>query len=191
MKLYADAGVDFLEMNESCPNTEEGPSGLDALRTRLARVREGFRRPLPVVVKLSCDTAPEQVDEIVDLLLELGFDGVNFGNTSTAYALHRERLHAAERGLFDHFSKTFGGGLSGRPLKDVSLRLASTAAERLRALKPEREFHVLRTGGIETADDLRASDTAGILLNQWYSGYFEAFSRHGHDLYRRLCSELR
>ncbi len=195
LREYEEAGIDFLEVNESCPNTAEDPGGFEAMRSRLAYIAEAFlirrRRRLPVMVKLSCDTAEGDVEQLVATLVELGFDGVNFGNTSVAYARHRAAIVPAERRLYDYFRRSFGGGVSGRPLKGDSLRLAAAAAEYLRRHPPEREVHVIRTGGIENAADVRASLAAGVALCQWYSGYFEAFSQHGHEVYERLYSELR
>ena len=195
MTLYAEAGVDFLEINESCPNTDEDPEELGELRDRLAHVRDKVlsrrTRRLPVMVKFSCDTRLQDVPDLVGLLVEPGFDGVNFGNTSTAYDAFRPSIALADRPLYDDFSSRFGGGLSGRPLKDRSLALASAAVEEIRKLAPEREFHVVRTGGIENAADLHRSAAAGIALNQWYTGYFEAFAHHGHAVYRKLYEELR
>ncbi len=197
MELYAKAGVDFLEMNESCPNTEEtaaarGPGG--DLGRRLGYVAERFlarrRRTLPVIVKFSCDTANDQVTELVATLVELGFDGVNFGNTSTDYARCREEISPVEASVYDYFTRTFGGGVSGRPLKSASLRLASLAVGYLRQQSLDREFHVVRTGGVEDAEDVRRSEAAGVALNGWYSGYFEAFGRDGHGVYRRLYRRL-
>lgn len=197
MQLYEEAGVDFLEMNESCPNTEEAQEGraeLAALEQRLAYVAEHFlerrRRVLPVIVKLSCDTAHHQVMDLVALLIRLGFDGVNFGNTSIAYAARREQVAPAERRHFDYFVKAFGGGVSGRPLQCLSLDLASAAVAAAEAQSPPQEFHVVRTGGLETAHDLFASERAGVALNQWYSGYFAAFAHWGDGLYRELLQEL-
>lgn len=197
LELYQEAGVDFLEINESCPNTAEGPSGLSEIRARLGQVDEAFlarrSRILPVVVKFSCDTEPEQVPHLLDLLLELGFDGVNFGNTSTAYARHRPHLAAVERPLFDHFWKAYGGGLSGRPLKADSLELCRRAVEHRDRVGPGREFHVIRTGGVEGGEDLRRSLDVGVALCQWYTGYFEAFGRWGDRLYREVfegCAPL-
>ncbi len=194
LERYQAAGVDFLEINESCPNTADEPGGLGEMRARLGHVAEHFlarrQRPLPVVVKLSCDTAVADVPEVVATLLDLGFDGVNFGNTSTAYDRHREHIHRSEVGLFDDFTGTFGGGLSGRPLKQDSLRLVAAAAECVAGQGPGREFHVVRTGGIEGAADVRRSLDAGASLCQWYSGYFEAFAGDGHGVYRELYGEL-
>ncbi len=194
LRAYADAGIDFLELNESCPNTGEEARGVDSLRQRLETVADGFLvhrdRPVPVIVKFSNDTDPEVVEPLVKTLLELGFDGINFGNTSIDYPRCRERIAAAERPLYDTFVQRFRGGVSGRPLKEVSLDLARRAVDAVRRANDSREFHVLRTGGIETAEDVRRSLAAGVALCQWYTGYFEAFGSAGHRLYDRLYSRL-
>ena len=196
MLLYDEAGVDFLEINESCPNTEGGSPQDDDLSNRLKYVKEHFldqrTRRLPVVVKFSNDTEVEQLPALLDLLFELDYDGVNFGNTSTDYSRRRKLIHDGEHKLYDFFTINedfgVGGGVSGRPLKESSLELASRAVEYLKAGKPSQEFHIIRTGGIETWDDIQQSEQAGISLNQWYTGYFESFANHGHDVYRELLS---
>ena len=197
LELYERAGVDFLEVNESCPNTGEARPLEEQWRDldrRLERVAESFlahrRRPLPVIVKFSVDTDPVQVPQLVDRLVGLGFDGVDFGNTSTDYAGLRGKIAAPERRLFVHFTGRYGGGVSGRPLNERSLGLARAAAEHLRSHPSGREFHVIRTGGIETGRDLAASLAGGASLCGWFTGYFEAFAKYGHSLYRRVYSEL-
>ncbi len=190
MKLYAEAGVDFIEINESCPNTHKGKLQDDDLANRLRYVKFNFldhrEKRIPVIVKFSNDTELSQLPALLDLLFELGFDGINLGNTSIKYDQRREKISPGERKLYNFFTKTFGGGVSGRPLKEVSLELASKAAEYLRAGKPTQEFHVIRTGGVESLDDILESERAGISLNQWYTGYFENFAKYGHDVYRHF-----
>ncbi len=194
LDAYRQAAVDFVEINESCPNTEQDPSGFEDLSHRLAEIAERFLkrrdRPLPVVVKLSCDTVVEQLPQYLDLLIELGFDGVNLGNTSTAYRHHRSSIAAAEKGLYDYFTKTFGGGVSGRPLRRSSLDLTAAAAAHLAERHSSVDFHLLRTGGVENAADVLAGEQSGAALCQWFTGYYEAFSRFGHDLYRALYEQL-
>lgn len=194
MKLYNLGGVDFLEINESCPNTSHGKPQDDDIVNRLRYIKENFldlrKRRLPVIVKFSNDTEIAQIPELLDLLFEFGYDGVNFGNTSTDYKKRRRMIHPEERKLFDYFSKTFGGGVSGAPLRDSSLELATAAVEYMRDGPPTYEFHVIRTGGIETLQDIAESENAGISLNQWFTGYFDGFSRHGHDVYRNLFKDL-
>ena len=194
MRLYNDAGVDFLEINESCPNTAHGRPQDDDLYNRLKFVKERFldrrERRIPVIVKFSTDTPVAQVPQLLDLLFELGFDGANFGNTSTDYAKRRKAISAREHALFDYFTSTFGGGVSGRPLKESSLELCSRAVEYLRRGPPSQEFHVIRTGGIEGAEDIRESERIGVQLSQWFTGYWQLFARHGHHVYAELYKEL-
>jgi len=190
MRLYELASVDFLEINESCPNNAQGRLPDEDMGNRLKYVKEHFldqrTRRVPVVVKFSNDTEAEQLPVLLDLLFELSYDGVNFGNTSTAYAKIRERIGPNERRLFDFFTKTFGGGVSGKPLRESSLELAARAVEYTKAGPPSQEFHVIRTGGIETRGDIQESERAGISLNQWFTGYFENFARCGHEVYKEL-----
>ncbi|MBI1888654.1 MAG: hypothetical protein HYS15_01850, partial [Candidatus Spechtbacteria bacterium] len=143
-------------------------------------------RRLPVIVKFSNDTEIEQIPALLDLLFGLGFDGVNFGNTSTAYAKIRERIHKSERKLYDFFTQTFGGGVSGALLKELSLMLCARAVEYHKAGPPSQEFHVIRTGGVESWDDIFESEKVGVFLNQWFTGYFDNLARHGHNVYRNF-----
>jgi len=152
-------------------------------------VLDQIARRLPVIVKFSNDTPVEQVPALLDLLFELGYDGVNFGNTSIAYDERKAKIDPAEVKRYEHFTKEYGGGVSGRPLRKPSLELASRAVEHIRAGPPSQEFHVIRTGGIETLADIQESEKAGISLNQWITGYIKNLSTHGHDVYAKLLAE--
>lgn len=195
LKQYEQAGVDFLELNESCPNVvADGHTPLKdkldtALVERLEYVHRHFlqqrQRPIPLIVKLSNDTDPALVPALVDILTSLGFGGVNFGNTSTRYALHRSKLDARDTRVFDYFTTTFGGGLSGSILKQDSLLLAGEAARYIPQNLRE-EFHVIRTGGVEQWQDVQQAQQQGIALCQWYTGYFEQFAHHGHQVYKKI-----
>lgn len=196
LALYEKAGVDFLELNESCPNTAHGKPQDDDLKLRLQYIHDHFlarrneAKKIPVIVKFSNDTSLEQVPDLLKLLLELRFDGINFGNTSVNYAKHRENIHPHERRLYDYFTSTFGGGVSGLAVRNDSLSLVARSHQVLRSLSPTHEFHIIRTGGVETAEDVLASLQAGASLVEWYTGYFEEFSRHGHLLYKRLLDRF-
>lgn len=196
MNDYEIMGVDFLELNDSCPNTETERKGLE---DRLIYVRDNFlqrrtllgrERPIPLIVKFSNDTPPEKIPYLMNLLVNLEFDGVNFGNTSTGYKEHKKDISKNERRIYDKFTEEFWGGLSGRPLKEDSLELCAEAVRYINSRKLDNEFHVIRTGGIETAEDILKSERAGISLNQWYTGYWGAFRNHGHDLYKKIYEEI-
>lgn len=190
--MFDKAGVDFIELNESCPNAGHAKQDVQGLVDRLeylsTKALRQRKRMLPVIVKFSNDTSPEQIPMLMDTLVALQYDGVNFGNTSTAYTRHRERISKGEQPLYDYFTSTFGGGISGRPLATTSLHLASAATSWLHSHNCPQEFHVIRTGGIEQAEDIDNSERAGVALNQWYTGYFEQLSRHGHNVYRNILA---
>lgn len=199
MKEYRSADVDFIELNESCPNVphhahQSGASALDSeLVARLDYIHKHFiksqERFVPVVVKFSNDTSLEDVPNLVQALLERGFSGINFGNTSTQYTQHKANIHASDARIFEFFTHTFGGGLSGAILKQSSLELSQAA---VRAIPQEKknEFLVVRTGGIENANDVATSLTQGVSLCQWYTGYFELFSEQGHSVYNSIYKQL-
>lgn len=190
LQAYDRAGVHFVEINESCPNVAHGSSSFEAIEERLDYISVKFLkkrlRHLPVVVKFSTDTALNDVPRLLDVLLTLGYDGVNFGNTSTNYASHRTRLHPSDYAVFDYFTQTFGGGISGEPLRTLSLDLVRAAKQHLATKNPYHEFHILRTGGIATRGDLEQSREAGASLSGWYTGLFEQFAEHGHGLYEAM-----
>ncbi|MCS6809143.1 MAG: hypothetical protein RML40_10515, partial [Bacteroidota bacterium] len=194
LKVYDAARVDFIEINESCPNVAHDTSSMEELTQRLEYISQRFlrvrTRNLPVVVKFSNDTALTDVEHLLDILLTLRYDGINFGNTSTQYDQHRALLDASELRIFDYFTQTFGGGISGKPLRASSLALIRRAHEILSSKNPQHEFHIIQTGGVDSGQNIHESLAAGASLCQWYTGYFERFAEHGHRLYEHVLSEL-
>jgi dihydroorotate dehydrogenase len=206
IQLYEKANVDFVEINESCPNvphdekktlsddndSENEDKGLidKNLINRLEFIKQFFidkkSRNLPIILKFSNDTAPSLVPHLIDILVDMGFDGVNFGNTSTLYDEIRPEIALNDRKIYDYFTKEYGGGISGLPLKVKSLSLGRQAVKYVSYKELHKEFHVIRTGGITGREDLEHSAQAGIALNQWYTGYFDNFSKNGNKLYRSI-----
>jgi dihydroorotate dehydrogenase len=201
LKMFDLAGADFIEINESCPNVEhdfeiDENTGLDnALINRLEIISEKFlkkiNRKLPLIVKFSNDTNVRLAPKIIDILVDLGFDGANFGNTSTDYDYLRQRINPVDLKAFDLFISKFGGGVSGRALKQKSGQLALSSINRLKEIELKKEFHIIRTGGVETADDVMESIRCGVSLCQWFTGYFEAFANDGHNLYRNMFASVK
>ena len=196
MKLFEKAKVDFIEMNESCPNVPHEQcnnfiNGIDsALIERLEYISKNFiklrNRNLPVIVKFSSDTNAEQLPYLLDLLINIGYDGANFGNTSTDYTNLQNLLDPRDIRNFKYFTEEFGGGLSGEIIKDKSLNLCKSSTKYLKEHPANHEFHIIRTGGISTANDLKQSDLNDISLNQWFTGYFENFAKKGHKIYKKM-----
>lgn len=191
--MFQDSQVDFIELNESCPNVAghtKSDSVLDEhLIERLTEIATNFlslrNRNLPVIVKFSNDTSPTQIPELIDTLIQFGFDGVNFGNTSTQYAKYREKIHFSEQYRYDYFTQTFGGGLSGEILKQSSQELSTIAVNHLKTITDRKEFHIIRTGGIDSINDMNQTENSPSLY-QWYTGYFEHLSQHGLAIYKEF-----
>ncbi len=193
-KAYEKANVDFLELNESCPNVSHSSDlkyNLDEnLINRLEYISDNFLKSrtknLPVIVKLSTDTDLDLLPKLIDLLIDLEFDGINFGNTSTDYKNFEQFCNIKDKKNFEYFHKIFGGGLSGKFLKNKSLLLCKNAINYLNSKSLRKEFNIIRTGGIESYSDIIESRAIGVKLNQWFTAYFENFAKYGHRVYKNL-----
>ena len=148
--------ADFAVVNVSSPNTA-GLRGLqagDALGSVLAGVvaARGERR-VPVLVKISPDLTPAEIEAVAEAALAGGADGIVATNTTTA----RDGVsgpHAAE-----------AGGLSGPPLFERSTRVLA----RLSVLTGGR-LPLVGVGGVSSAADAYAKIRAGASAVQLYTG---------------------
>lgn len=163
--------ADYLALNVSSPNTE-GLRGLQARRQleQLLRHMVGVRDRLPavrppLVVKLSPDLDPLELEGALEAAVTGGAAGVVMGNTTT-------RRPGIASGLVSE-----PGGLSGRPL----FPLALAQVRRVAALVGG-SLVVIACGGVSTADDLKEMRDAGADLVQ----VFTALVFRGPRLVRRL-----
>lgn len=190
MERYADAGVDFFELNESCPNTDDDREGFDILSERLDVLSRRFvtSSGKPTLVKISVDVESDVLERLIPLLIKLGYAGITIGNTSIRYEQYVPAIAPAERRVYSYFTRRFGGGLSGEPLRPSVLRLVAKA--RTIAAPLSQHFHIIAVGGIACGEHLRQAFSSGAGLVQWYTGYFERFGRDGHRLYEQVFVEL-
>jgi dihydroorotate dehydrogenase len=167
--------ADYLVVNISSPNTPglrglQTAAALRALLARLAEAREqGSTRP-PLLVKIAPDLAPEERAAISEIALEAAIDGLVVGNTTVARPAGLVSRHRAET-----------GGLSGRPLFDLSTEVLADFA-RLTAGR----MALVGTGGVASGADAYAKIRAGASLVQLYT----ALIYEGPGLVRRMKSEL-
>lgn len=190
-KYHNNLQIDFLEINESCPNIKNGGG---SIFPRLKIISQEFiakkERRLPVIIKLSNDITIESLSQLLPEIISLGFDGINLGNTSTAYKVIRPQICDNDKMLFDYFTCEFGGGISGAVLKQKSLELCAVSAEIIEKLKPDHEFHIIRSGGISSSDDIKESIAHGVTLNQWYTGFFECFNNYSDKVYQKIYNDV-
>lgn len=154
--------VDFLVVNVSSPNTP----GLRELQdeAHLARLLEGVReardkavsgagKALPVLVKIAPDFEAVELDELARTLARLAVDGIIVSNTSIGLREGLQSRHANET-----------GGLSGRPLFDLSTRQLKRVYRATEGAVP-----LIGVGGVGSAETAYAKIRAGASLVQLYS----------------------
>ncbi len=177
--------ADYFVVNVSSPNTPglRQLQAVEKLRPLLSEVRRtldsaSHERRVPLLVKIAPDMNDAELDEIVDLALELGLDGLVLCNTTLSRA-----------GLASHAARVVAcgdGGLSGRPLKERSLAML----RHVRARVGER-LTLISVGGVETADDVWQRLSAGASLVQLYTGFIYGGPFMLRGIYRELRLKLR
>ncbi|WP_132059192.1 quinone-dependent dihydroorotate dehydrogenase [Halorussus amylolyticus] len=145
-------GGDFFVVNVSCPNSEgfrdlQNRDSMEAILTELLDAGAS-----PLLVKLSPDLPDPAVEDALDLVNELGLDGVIAANTTTDRPESLESHNRAE-----------DGGLSGRPIEARATEMVRFVAERV-------DVPVVGVGGVSTAEDAYRKIRAGAHVVQLYTG---------------------
>jgi dihydroorotate dehydrogenase len=170
--------ADYLALNVSSPNTPDlrqlqGERWLRPLLESLAAHRRMLAqrrgRPLPLLLKLSPDLEPPDLERAVAAANAAGIDGIIATNTTTSRSGLRSPLAAEE------------GGLSGAALS----RRSTEIVRRLHELGGGR-LPLVACGGVMGAEDARAKLDAGATLIQLYTGLVY----EGPGLVRRILREL-
>ena len=167
--------ADYLVVNISSPNTP-GLRGLQAaqpLRGLLARLSEArgqaAARP-PLLLKVAPDLEAEERAAIAEIGIEAAIDGLIVGNTTVSRPAGLRSRRRAET-----------GGLSGRPLFDLSTAVLADFARLTRG-----RLVLVGAGGVASGADAYAKVRAGASLVQLYT----ALIYEGPGLVRRVKAEL-
>ncbi len=155
--------ADYVVVNVSSPNTPglrtlQDPTSLAPLLQRLVecnRLLAELHRtvPRPLFVKVSLDIDLRALDEVVEVLVEVGANGLVLGNTSTDPSLRP----ASAAGL--------PGGVSGRPLRERACWLLARVAERA-----GERLALVSVGGVMDIDDVVERYRLGAHLVQLCTG---------------------
>lgn len=171
--------VDYFVVNVSCPNV----ACLTALQSREATVaileplkefRQGQSDYRPILLKISPDLTPEQVDRMIEVVEECKIDGIVATNTTTS----REGLKSNPARVM----RIGKGGLSGSPLTLRSREMVRYIHE-----KTEGRLPIIGVGGVMRVEDAEAMLDAGASLVQVYSGLIY----EGPGFMKRICRRLR
>ncbi|WP_221030300.1 quinone-dependent dihydroorotate dehydrogenase [Actomonas aquatica] len=150
--------ADYLVLNVSSPNTPDLRKLQDESRLRellgevsaANRAREAARRPL--LLKIAPDLSWGQIDRVLAVIEEFGFDGIIATNTTLA-----------RPGFFASVEET--GGLSGAPLNVRSTQIINYISRATHGKLP-----IIGVGGITDGATAGEKLDAGATLVQVYSG---------------------
>jgi dihydroorotate dehydrogenase len=164
--------ADYVAINVSSPNTPglrqlQARTALEELLTAVTATRHQLRPRVPLLVKIAPDLAEAELDDLLDVVMACGVDGVIATNTTVS----REGVPAT----------TLNGGLSGTPLR-------TRATEMIRAIarRTEGRLPIIGVGGIMNAADALEKLRAGASLVQVYTGLIYA----GPGLVRQIHAGL-
>ena len=155
--------VDYFVLNVSCPNVKDldklqDVESLSDIIDRLLTLRRYSDDYRPILFKVSPDISKEQLDEIIDLVLISGIDGIVATNTTRS----REGLKT-DKERIDFIGE---GGLSGAPLYQRSLEVVKYIHQRT-----EGNLPIIAVGGISTPEQAYEMLEAGASLIQIYTGF--------------------
>ncbi|MCB0034922.1 MAG: quinone-dependent dihydroorotate dehydrogenase, partial [Anaerolineales bacterium] len=145
---------------------------LDTLLTESRELADQFgisKRPL--FLKIAPDLTETELDEILDVVLNRGIDGLIATNTT----LSREGLR--------HANRRESGGLSGAPLTQRSTEIIHRVHE-----KTNGQLPIIGVGGVRTAADVRDKLAAGASLVQLYTGLVYEGPAIAGEILRTLAS---
>jgi dihydroorotate dehydrogenase len=155
--------VDYFVVNVSSPNTpglrelqEKAP--LKKILTDLQERNEKKSSRKPILLKIAPDLENQQLDDIIEIVLSTGIDGLIATNTT----ISRDNLQTNQAEI-DSIGE---GGMSGKPLRD-----RSTEIIRYLAKKSAGKITIIGVGGIHAPEDAIEKIKAGASLVQIYTGF--------------------
>jgi len=155
--------VDYFVVNVSSPNTPglralQEKESLRNILTRLQALNGQKTQTKPILLKIAPDLTDTQLDDVIDLAREIRLDGLVISNTS----ISREGLRTPQ----DELNKIGAGGLSGRPIREMSTRMIRYVNAKTSGLLP-----IIGSGGISSREDAAEKTEAGAGLVQVWTGF--------------------
>lgn len=156
--------ADYVTINISSPNTpglrdlqhgEELEKLLSSLKQEQSRLEAVHGKYVPLAVKIAPDLDDAAIAELAQTFIRLRIDGVIATNTTSM-----------REGLLDQNQAKELGGLSGRPLRQLSDHVLEKLVDEL-----DGKIPVIAAGGVFSAGDARRKMELGAALVQVYTGF--------------------
>tara|TARA_B110000003_G_scaffold102055_1_gene104269 strand:+ start:87 stop:1139 length:1053 start_codon:yes stop_codon:yes gene_type:complete len=151
--------ADYITINISSPNTENlrnfhDEKKFDELVNSIEEEKDILKSKIPIVVKISPDISEEQIELISEILLKYKVSAVIISNTTDD---NRKNL--------EDITKHQKGGLSGKPLEEVSNKLINKFYKLL-----ENRIKIIGVGGVDSGESAYRKFLAGANFVQLYTG---------------------
>ncbi|OOH91328.1 dihydroorotate dehydrogenase (quinone) [Pasteurellaceae bacterium 15-036681] len=176
-KVYQYAS--YITVNISSPNTKNLRSlqygeALDellkALKAEQTQLSQKFGHYRPLVLKIAPDLSHAEIASVADSLIRHNVDGVIAGNTTLSREPVAGLIHSEQQ-----------GGLSGKPLNQLSTQLIRQLSGELKGQIP-----IIGSGGVHSVESGQEKIDAGASLLQVYS----AMVYQGPKLIRDLAKKI-
>lgn len=178
VRLFAPV-TSYLTINVSSPNTPglrelQGAAALTELLKRVdearAQAAEETGRRSPLLLKIAPDLNEAELNQIIETTTGNGVDGLIIANTTVNRPPLKSRQHGQQL-----------GGLSGRPLFEISTAMIARARQ---IAGPD--LVLVGVGGVDSTAAAWSKIAAGADLVQLYTGLIY----EGPSLPRRIVAEL-
>jgi dihydroorotate dehydrogenase len=171
--------VDYFTVNVSSPNTPNlrDLQNIESLKSILIPLIEKNKKKSrkPILLKISPDLADKDIISVVDLIQDIGLDGIISTNTT----IKRDKLKSPSN------LKNEKGGLSGSPLKKRSTEVISLIHKYSKGKVP-----IIGVGGIMSAKDAIEKLNAGASLLQVYTGFIYNGPSFAYKINREIIKSL-
>ncbi len=170
--------VDYFVVNVSSPNTPglrdlQQKDSLKKILSHLQNLNKQKQIARPLLLKISPDLSPNDLEDIIDLATEIKLDGLVASNTT----VKRSNLNSSKNKI----DKTGTGGLSGAPLLAESVNTTYLIFKKTKGKIP-----VISSGGIFTPGDAHEEFKSGAALVQVWTG----FIYKGPSIAKKICTSL-
>ncbi len=149
----------YITINISSPNTKglrnfHDQKELEKLLIGINKVKKNKNILKPIVIKLSPDIDDNEISKIMELIIKHKVEGIIVSNTTDS---NRESLYDVK--------KSEEGGLSGKPLKDLSTNLIKKFYKETKG-----KIQIIGVGGVDSGNSAFEKITAGADAVQLYTG---------------------
>ena len=149
----------YITINISSPNTEglrnfHDQVELEKLLAGISKIKKQENISQPIAIKLSPDINRDKISKIIELIIKYGIQGIIISNTTDK---NREKL--------SDIKKNEIGGLSGKPIKDISTNLIKKFYNETKG-----KIEIIGVGGVDSGQSAFEKISAGANAVQLYTG---------------------